>query len=66
MKKEKLNPDKPKKPANNRMVVRVKCVVELVEGRRPGNKPGGYPAVKSAPVIKCVPKGVFRNNEKIF
>ena len=47
------------------MVVRVKCVVELVEGRRPGNKPGGYPAVKSAPVIKCVPKGVFRNFENV-
>jgi len=53
-KKEHNNPDKPKKVAHRRIVVRISC---KNVARRPGNKPGGYPETKNSPIIKCVPKG---------
>ena len=56
MKKEKTNADKPNKQAHKRQVVRIKCMDDDLSGRRK-DKPGGYPANKKSPVIKCVPKG---------
>ena len=61
MKKDHTNPDKPKKQAHHRQVVRIKCA--SAQGRRPGNKPGGYPNTKASPVIKCVPKAKVRQIE---
>ena len=43
------------KAGHRRVVVRISC--KNAKGRRPGNKPGGYPENKVAPIIKCVPKG---------
>ena len=56
MKKDRENPDKPKKSAHNRIVARIKCIDDDLSGRRK-DKPGGYPVNKKSPVIKCVPKG---------
>lgn len=52
-KKIQTNPDKPRRPAHWRVIVRPEC---LNVARRQ-TKPGGYPEVKAAPLIKCTKKG---------
>ena len=52
--------DKPKRPANWRVVVRPEC---KDNARRNFNKPGGYPDKKGTPVIKCTRKGPAGTNK---